>query len=414
MTVGHADTAMPLDKIVAVVKNHVITQDQLMVEVNRVKQEIVAHGQQPPPNNVLMRQVLNKMISDDLQIQLAKRMKVTITDKHLDATIQQIAKHNHIAVNVMLSTIQAHGMSIKAYRAMLRKQLTIHKLQGKIVARRVKVTKQDIAKVKEVLLTHGDANTEYHLLNILLPLPAVPTSAQITTTKAKAKKIIAELRQGKPFSQIAIAQSGGQQALQGGDLGWRRMAGLPDIFAKAVKHMKINQVSAAIRTGNGFHILKLIAKRNKNFGQKVIEYHVRQIYLKKSNLLSADQIRQRMQRLRKLLKQGESFAKLAKQSSQDEKSATKGGDMGWLIAGQVSNTFAQYMQALPNDGISQPFESANGWHIIQVVGKKTVNNSSAYLDYEAKQLAFQKKFVEKKQLWLQQLRSGTYIKTFLN
>ncbi len=399
-----------LDRIVAVVKDQVITADQLNSRVAQYKAQIAHSGHTPPPASILRKQVLQRMIYQKLQLQLAKQRDITVDDLMLNQAIKNIASRNHIPLEKFKHAVEAQGISFKHYKQQLKQQLIIQKLQSEMVGKTISITPEDVAKAKRKLASKADAVKDYHLYNILIALPDVPTSEDITAAKKHAEAIIKKLKHGADFQQIAMAQSAGPQALQGGNLGWRKLGELPSVFTKYVEKMKSGQIKGPIRTGNGFHIIKLAGVRGRSMRRVVTEYHVRQILIKTGPMLSAKQAKLRLERIRKLILAGGSFKKLAEGNSHDQRSVNKGGDMGWVAAAQLEPMFAQHIVHLKVGQLSKPFHTAIGWHIAQVLGHRRVDDTKAFLTLQARQMVYRRKFMEKRQMWLQSLRENAYVK----
>lgn len=404
-----------LDKVVAVVNDSVVTESQLHQQMAAARQQLqMSHT--PSPAN-LRQKILDRLIDKELELQIAKNMGIEIDDAELDKAIAEIAARNGISVERLQSELQKQGVSRVQYRKEIREQMIISQVQQRALAGKVNVTDQEINEIAATLKrrpTKISPATEYQVQDILIGLSATPSSDEVQQRRQKAEALLAKLRQGENFQKLAAAESAGDQALQGGDLGWRKLNELPELFAQAVKTMQPGQLAGPLRAGNGFHIIRLAATRNQMQEaapqQYTTETQVRQIFLKNDPLTTATANKLRLDSLRNDIVHGKSFAKLAAENSQDPNSAHNGGLMGWIKPGMVDPVFEETMNKLKPGEVSQPFASQYGWHIIQVVARRTIDNSKDLLREQARQIAFKRKADEAIQTWLQELRGQAYIK----
>ncbi len=263
-----APTLQSLDKIVTVVNDEVITQTELNREVNIIKRQIEQKNDTLPPIKVLQKQVLQRLINISLQLQLAKKAGITVDHYQLDKALQTVAKRNHVSVKTMRQQLSEHGISYKQYRKNIHKQLILQKLQQAAVAKKIVITPQEFQTFKNKYQQFSHQQLQYHVKDILIPLPDAPTPQVIKAAEQKAKAVLAKLNTGENFSAAAMANSQAENALQGGDLGWRRSAELPQIFSDKVASLKLNQIAGPIRAANGFHIIKLVGKRSASNAPK--------------------------------------------------------------------------------------------------------------------------------------------------
>jgi peptidyl-prolyl cis-trans isomerase SurA len=401
--------AVPLDKVVAVVNQDVITESELLQSIETTKQQLLARKMQVPDEKVLRKQVLSHLIDEQVQLQLAKNNDLTIDNIELDETIAKIAASNHLSVEEMRAELLRQGMDFDAYRESLRKEMLIHRIQQNAVGKEIVVS---MKQVKDYLKSADHVQNSpqtFHVQNIVVPLSEEPTSAEINKARHKAELLIQKLQHGADFSQLAIAESSGDYALEGGDLGERHLAELPEVFANEVIKMKVGEVSAPIRTANGFQLIKLVALSQHEVHHEVTKFHVRHILLKQDvNMTEIDASRQ-INNLYEQLKSGKDFAKMAQQYSLDPISAAKGGDLGWVTAEELLPAFAEAMNALPINTISKPVKTAYGWHLIQVLERKVEDDSDAYQRQQVRQFLYQRKFQEAVQNWQQHMRGGAYV-----
>lgn len=408
--ITNARAAQMLDHVVAQVNDGVITSSELDSQVDALRQQIVAKSMQVPSDTVLRKQVLQHLIDVDIQLQLAKQNDIKIDDYELDDAIKKIADQNKLTLDALREAVVQQGLTWKVYRENIRKEMLLGRLQQKAVSKEINVTAEQVEDYLKVAGTQDTSKLTYHLQNIVVPLSEEPTTEELKNALEKSKQILSKIKQGGDFSSIAIAESSGTFALEGGDLGERHLAELPDIFAKQVTQMHVGQVSGPIRTGNGYQLIKLIAIGGDDQKREVTKTHVRHILLRPDASNTAEEARQRANNIYQQLKSGKDFAVMAKQYSLDVTSAIKGGDLGWVSPGDLVAEFEKTMDALPVHVVSKPVKSVFGWHIIEVLARKKVDDSESFKRQQVRQYLQQKKFTEAVQNWQQHLRAQAYIK----
>jgi len=407
--VSFAEGKQVLDKVVAVVNNGVITSSELDAQVALSKKQIIAQKMQMPQESVLRKQVLQHLIDVDLQMQMAKQNGIIIDSTELNDAIEKIAESNHINLSQLREAITSQGISWQEYRRNIRKEMVLTRLQQKAVGKDVSVSNEQVEQYLKTQPLVDNSTLTYHLQNIVIPLNEEPTSAQVKKAKNVADQLLAKINKGEDFNRLAIEQSSGEFALEGGDLGVRHLAELPEVFAKEVVTMKVGQIAGPIRTGNGFQLLKLVAIGGESNSHIVTQTHVRHILLKAdSSMLPADAKKQ-VENIYQQVKAGKDFAKMAKQYSLDSSSAIKGGDLGWVGPGELVPEFEKAMNDLPLHTVSQPVKSQFGWHIIEVMERKQKDDSQAFKKQQVRQFLQQRKFAEAVQNWQQHLRTEAYI-----
>lgn len=402
-------SAEPLDKVVAVVNDNVVTESELTAQVDLLRRQLTAKGTPLPSDAVLRKQVLQHLIDVDLQLQLAKKNDIAIDNTELDEAITRIAESNKLSLTALREIVVKQGFEWDAYRENIRKEMLIGRIQQKAVGKDIDVAPHQVEAYLKTTPHMDNAKQTYHLQNIVIPLPEEPTTEQVNKARAKAALLLDKIKAGDDFSRIAIAESSGEYALEGGDLGDRHLAELPEVFAKEVIGMKVNEVTGPIRTGNGFQIIKLIAVGGGDEHHQVVKTHVRHILLKQDARMTAEEAKKQVNNLYEQLKSGKDFALMAKQYSLDAASAVKGGDLGWVVADELVPPFATAMNALPLHTISKPVKSPFGWHLIEVLERKTVDDSVSFQRQQVKQFLQQRKFTEAVQNWQQHLRAEAYV-----
>jgi peptidyl-prolyl cis-trans isomerase SurA len=403
--------AQPLDKVIAVVNDDVITASELDAQVEVMRQQILAKNMQLPSDTVLRKQVLQHLIDVNLQLQLAKRNEITIDNSDLNEAITKIAAGNKLSLTELREAVEKQGLRWETYRENIRKEMLMNRIQQRAVGQDVVISAQQVEDYLKTFQHDTKVQSQtYHIQNIVIPLPEEPTPEQLKKAKEKAQSLLAKIKKGDDFSRMAIAESSGEYALEGGDLGERHLAELPEVFAKVVTDMKVGEVSHPIRTGNGFQLIKLVSTSGNNEHHEVVKTHVRHILLKPDTNMTIEEAQRQINNLYEQLKSGKDFGMMAKQYSLDAASAIKGGDLGWVTADELVPTFAEAMNALPLHKISKPVKSPFGWHLIEVLERKTVDDSKAYQRAQVRQFLQQRKFNEAVQNWQQHLRTDSYIK----
>lgn len=404
------NAAEPLDKVVAVVNDNVITESELNSQIEILRQQITAKNMALPSEKVLRKQVLQHLIDVDIQLQLAKRNEITIDSTELNEAISKIAENNKISLTRLREEIVKQGLSWEDYRENIRKEMLMNRLQQRAVGKEVVVSSQQVEDYLKTASHKENTNQTYHLQNIVIPLPEEPTTEQLSKAKEKARVLLAKINKGDDFNRMAIAESSGEYALEGGDLGERHLAELPEIFAQKVIVMKVGDVAGPIRTGNGFQLIKLVAMGGEDGTHLVVKTHVRHILLKQDMSMTTQEAKRQVNNLYEQLKSGKDFALMAKQYSLDAASAVKGGDLGWVTPDELVVPFAEAMNALPLKTISKPVKSQFGWHLIEVLERKTVDDSKSFQQQQVRQFLQERKFAEAVQNWQQHLRTDAYVK----
>lgn len=405
-----ANTTETLDKVIAIVNDDVITASELNAEVDKLQQQLVASNVQLPEKKVLKKQVLQRLIDVDLQMQLAKKNNITVDNTELNEAISTIAKKNNLSLTQLRKEITKHGINWETYRDNIRKEMLIHQVQQKAIAKDVVVSSQLVDDYVKTWKNNNKSELTYHLQNIVIPVPEEPTTQQLKKAEQKAQSILEKIKKEDDFSRLALAESSGEHALEGGDLGERHLAELPEVFAKKVVDMKVGEIAGPIRTGNGYQLIKLTAVGGNNERHEVTKTHVRHILLKQAANMTEDEALRQVNNIYQQLKSGKSFSIMAKQYSLDAASAVNGGDLGWVTDEELVPEFAEAMSQLPLNKVSQPVKSSYGWHLIEVLARKKVDDSQAYQRQKAHQYLYQRKFAEAVESWQQQVRADAYVK----
>ena len=355
-----SSTGVRLDRVVAVVNDDVILESELDQRVNAITKQIQAQGTTLPPENILRKQVLDQMVMTQLELQQAADKGINVSDDALNQSLKRIAERNGITLSQLPAKLQQQGMDYAGYRQELRNEIIIRDLEQQLVSQQMHITPREIQAQIDADTANGDANSQYHLSEILIAMPSDPTSEQVATMRKKAQDIYQKLKKGADFAAMAVEYSQDQQALKGGDLGWRKGSELPSIFADAVRQMNTGDITEPLSSPNGFHIVKLDDVKHADSKVMIAQTHARHILLRPSAIMTDVQAQAKLEELRKGILAGADFAKLAKQYSEDPGSASNGGDLGWLDPGATVPEFQAQMDKLQVGQISEPFKSQFG------------------------------------------------------
>lgn len=397
----------PLDAIIAVVNDDVVMASELKRMVRRVEREIEQRGGELPSDRVLNRQVLERLVLTKIQIQTARQTGVQVDDESLNRAMSNIAAENGMTLAQFRQAVESEGYGFVQFREDIRSEIMVSRLRQRQVDNLIHVSDREIDNYLATRARQEMSDHEYHLGQILV---AVPENADADGRKAARDKALAalkRLRQGEDFERVAIAVSD-DEALEGGDLGWRKAGEIPAIYAEVATSLREGDVSDLIESPNGYHIVKLIAVRGGDTGL-VTETHARHILVKPDDLVSAETARARLDRLRDRVLAGEDFAGLARLNSADKQSAAKGGDLGWMGPGDLVPKFEDAMTALEPGGVSEPFETEFGWHIVQVLERRRRDNTVEAMRAQAREAIRRRKGEEERQAWLRRLRDEAYV-----
>ncbi|WP_175653456.1 peptidylprolyl isomerase SurA [Pseudomonas sp. Marseille-P9899] len=397
-----------LDKIVVIVDNDVVMQSQLDQRVHEVQQTIAKRGGAVPPTSVLDQQVLERLIVENLQLQIGERSGIRITDEELNQAIGTIAQRNNMSLEQFRAALAHDGLSFDDAREQVRREMIISRVRQRRVAERIQVSEQEVKNFLASDLGKVQLSEEYRLANILIPTPESASSNAIQAAARQAGEIYQQLKQGADFAQLAIARSASETALEGGEMGWRKAAQLPPPFDKMLGSMAVGDVTEPIRTPGGFIILKLQEKRG---GQTQLrdEVHVRHILIKPSEIRSEAETKVLAQRLYDRIQAGEDFAELAKSFSEDPGSALNGGDLNWIDPNALVPEFREVMAHAQQGVVSKPFQTQYGWHVLEVLGRRATDSTAQAREQQAMTVLRNRKYDEELQSWLRQIRDEAYV-----
>jgi len=397
-----------VDRIVAVVNSEVITQYELSDRVSAALRELRQRGTPLPSREELQRQLLERMIMERVQLQFARETGLQIDDLQLDATIGRIAENNHMALSQFRLALERDGVPFEKFREEVRHEIVLSRLREREVDNKITVAESEIDNFLSQQRETGDPSAEFDLAHILIRVPEQARPEQLAQQRARAEEAVKRLAAGADFAQVAAAYSDASDALQGGDLGWRAQDRLPELFAGVVTKMQKGEVSEILRSPAGYHIIKLIDRRGAGAPYLVEQNHVRHILVRTSEVVSQDEARHKLETLRERIVNGADFGELARLNS-DDGSASRGGDLGWIYPGDTVPDFERAYKDLKPMEISQPVRTQFGWHLIQLLERRTADAPAERKRLEARKALRDRKSDEAYQEWLRQLRDRAWV-----
>jgi len=397
-----------LDRIAAIVNDGLVLKSELDSQMDSVTKRLVDQKIELPSQSVLKQQVLDRLIVQEIQMQRAKHVGLTISDEQLNGALQEIAARNKIPFDQLPTALAAQGIDYKQYRESMRKELTLNTLRQRDVISHINVTPREL---DQYLARQQSAasNDEFNVSHILLSLPAAATPQQLEEISHKAQDLATRAAKGEDFGQLAIANSNSSTALDGGQLGWRKGGQLPQFVLDLVVKMKPGDVSEPVRTPSGFHIVKLNERRSGEVAVIINQVHVRHILMKPNELDDDETVRQKLAKLRERIEKGEDFAGIASTSSEDPGSAPDGGDLGWSGPGTFVPEFDKAIADLKTNEISEPFKTRYGWHIVQMLGTRTYDSTEDVRRQKAFVAIRESKADEETELWVRALRDEAFV-----
>ena len=401
-----------VDRIVAVVNDDIITETELQRRLVQTKNQLAIEKINIPPDPILTKQLLERMIVERLQLQLAARLGIRAGEQDVDRAIKIIAARNKMDVERFTEMLKEQGFELEAFRSQLRDQVTVQQLLEREINNRVTVGEAEIASFMEGKEAVKAPNVEYNLSHIFVAIPESASPEQIKAARERADRVHNELEDNGDFQRAAVTYSQGPEALNGGQIGWRKAGQLPDLFLKALDKLEPGHFSAVLRGPNGFHILRLNDRRGAE-SEPVVQTHVRHILVRQSEIQSLAEARGRLQQLRVRIEQGEDFATIARANSEDPVSAAAGGDLGWVNPGQLTPEFENVMDKLSPGELSQPVETPFGAHLIQVLERRAQDVTQDRLRAAARQQIHARKADQRYEQWVRQLRDEAYVENLL-
>lgn len=399
-----------LDRIAAVVNDGVVLSSQLDEQTDAVIERLREQNTELPPRNVLRRQILERLVIEEVQMQRADRLGIQVPDEMLNSALDEVARRNQIPFPELPQALASQGIDYRDFRDEVRRQMTLQMLRQRDVIARINVSPRELDQYLARQQNAPDRNAEYNVSHILISVPVSASPEQFQARETRAEEVYERAVAGEDFAQLAVAFSDSSTNIEGGSLGWRRGAQLPSIVADQVAGMKVGEVSRPLRTPSGFHLFRLNEIRGGEQQAMINQVHARHILIRPTELEDDQTVSQRLADIRKrVLEDDEDFAAIAAVASQDPGSAADGGDLGWAGPGTFVPEFEQQLEALSENEISQPFRSQYGWHIVQLLGRRTHDAT----DDMRRQRAFaelrESKAEEETELWLRRLRDEAFV-----
>ncbi len=395
-----------LDQVVAIVDDDIILASELRERVDGITESIRARGMEMPAEDEIIRETLDRLILESIQLQMGLRVGVRISDQQLDAAIEGIAAQNGLTLEQFRAVLEQQGQSYVAMREQVRREMIIQRVQAGNVNQRIQITPKEVDNFLATEDGRMLTQAEYDLLHALLPVSPDASPEQVAAAQAQVEKVLRQIRAGQPFEQ-AVRASSGQYKFTGGDLGWRKAVDLPSLFADVAPGLAKGATSDPIRSDSGFHLIYMKGKRG---GEQIVnQTKARHILVKPSEILSNEQARDLVASLRQRAEGGEDFGDLAREFSEDIGSAAEGGELGWTSPGQMVPEFEQAMNETAIDAISEPVRTQFGWHIILVEGRRQQDMTSEAIRNKAADFLHKRKYQEELDAWLQQIRDEAFV-----
>jgi len=402
-----------LDRIVAVVNKEVITQYELSERIARVQKELQRRSASSIDRSEIEHQVLDRLIMEKVQLQYARETGMRVDDLELDRTVSRVAENNKLSLTEFRQRLEGDSIPFDKFREDLRSEILLTRLRDREVTSKLAVSEGEIDNLLQEQSERKEVAVEYNIAHVLIRVPEQATPAQVEARRARAEEVVKRLKEGADFTQIAATYSDAPDALQGGVIGWRNRQRLPELFVEALAGMSPGGVSGALRSPAGFHVVKLLEVRGADAPLLVEQAHVRHILVRTNDLVSEDEAKRKLLGLRDRVINGVNFAELARLNS-DDGSASRGGDLGWLYPGDTVPEFERAFAELKIMEVSQPVKTPFGWHLIQVLERRTADVSTDRKRIEARKALLDRKGDEAYQEWLRQLRDRAYVETRLD
>lgn len=398
-----------LDQVVAVVNESVILQSELDARINTIVGRLRSQGTSLPPRSVLEERVLEQLITESIQLQMAERAGMRISDNELNETIASIASRNNMSLAQFEDQLGQEGVSYQEAREQIRSEMLTGRVQQRQVGNRVRVTDREVANYLEATEGQSRTNAEYELAHILIQVNDPNDEEESSAARAEIESLRQEIVDGRDFRSVAVAESDASNALEGGNMGWRAEGQLPALVADVVPRLEVGEVSAVLENSSGFHLVTVLDKRGGDRAKMVEQSRVRHILIRPDEATSDDAAEAKIRELYQQLQEGASFAALARAESDDPVSGSDGGNLGWVSPGQMVPRFEEAMMAAEVGKLAGPVRSQFGWHILQVQERRQQDMSGAIKRDEARQAIYRRKFELELQNWLREIRDEAFI-----
>lgn len=400
-----------LDRIVAVVNEQVILASELEEKTRLTRRRMERAGEQPPPAETLRERMLDQLILEQIQIQQARRRGIRVDDEAINDALRKMAAERGTDVAGLRARIRDTGLSFDQLREEVRTQLLLSRLRQRVIASQITISDQEIDDFLARQDRGSDRDVAYNLRHLLLRVPEDAPEQEVEETRARAERLVGELRAGADFGELAVRVSDGPEASAGGELGWREPSALPGLFVEALRTMAPGDVSEPLRSANGFHILELVERRGGE-SQSITEHRARHILLRDAG--DADRAQQQLEELRRRILGGASFERLARQYSADRGTATEGGELGWFGPGEMTPAFQEVVETLEPGQVSEPFRTPHGWHIVELLERRERTDVEQRRRAQARQVLYRQRIEEETQRWLREQREEAYIERRLD
>ncbi len=406
-----ASAAQVLDRIIAIVDEDVVLQSELDQRMRSVRAQLEnAPSGQVPPQDLLEQQIIDRLVVESLQLQMANRAGVRISDEDLNDAMRRIAQQNNLTLLQFQQAIEQDGISYVEMRDQVRREIMITRVQQGVMRNRIEISEQEIKDFLASELGQMVTADEYRLAHILLPLPDDPSATQVRAVRGEAEEILRMLDEDNAdFQSLAVQKSAGQNALEGGDLGWRKAVQLPTMFSDVAQEMEIGDVRGPIKSGSGFHLIKLLQKRGAQAEGQVEQTQVRHVLIQPSEILTDQEAFEMAQTLRLDIIDGRDFEEIAKLHSDDPGSALAGGDLGWNRAGTFVPEFERQMNLLDEGEMSDVFRTVHGYHFLEVTGRRIEDFSERFRMGQAENFIRNQKFDEELENWIREMREDAFV-----
>ena len=398
-----------LDRVAAVVNDGIVLRSDVEQQLDTISDRLQKSGQQLPPRNVLRQQVLERLVLQELQMQRAERLGLKVSDEMINNALTDVARRNNIKFSDLPAALESQGINYRDYRDEVRRDMVLQGLRQRDVIARVYVSPREVDQCIAKRKASPTADNEYNLAHILIAIPSAATEKQIAERTSRAQAVYERASRNEDFGQLAITYSESGTALEGGALGWRKAGQLPSFVADIIPTLKAGEVTQPIRTPSGLHIFKVLEIRGGQAPALVSQVHARHILMKPTEVMDDETVRQKLSQIRERVLKGESFEAVASVTSEDPGSAASGGDLGWAGPGTFVPEFEKQLDALKDNEISQPFRTQFGWHIIQLLGRRTYDASEDNTRNRCVSQLREARADEETEIWLRRLRDEAFV-----
>jgi peptidyl-prolyl cis-trans isomerase SurA len=398
-----------LDRIAAVVNDGIVLRSDLDQQVRVISDRLEKQGQQMPPRNLLRQQVLERLVMQEIQVQRADRLGIKVSDEMLNQTLTDVAARNNMSFSDLPAALESQGVDYRSYREEVRREMTLNMLRQRDVYARIYVSPREIEQCVTRRKNSPGDDMEYDIAHILVAVPASATPEQAEERASRAQGVYERARRGEDFTQLAIAYSDAGTALEGGALGWRKVNQLPSFAAEAIPRLKPGEITEPIRTPSGLHIFKLVESRGAASSALVSQVHARHILLQTNAIEDDETVRQKLLQFRERILKGEAFEAIASVNSADGGSAANGGDLGWQGPGTFAPAFEKQLDLLAENEISQPFKTQFGWHIVQLLGRRTYDATDDVIRNRCLAQLRESRADEETEVWMRRLRDEAFV-----